>query len=290
MVLFLILLFFYPYILGYIVPIIIRPFLLEGIPTQLQKNAYLLSIESISFSINFKEIEIQIGNLKIKNPTEYLTFNKLNEPKNCIEIETMRFKFIINDLIQYCLNKFTGRIKIQQLFVNKVKINILRYETIESLNLSSICGMITKKDKDISIHPITESNKTSTENSNQMEILIELSTLIINKLKIRCYKLFDSILYSALNRNKDKKRIEISLLNFITYKNKLIPNYKKNKKKDKYYDMTLVLYALGKLILFQLLNKNREEVMLLTTSGAFDPIQKFIRKRVQIIRNKYKNK
>lgn len=141
----LILLFTYPYILGSLVPAIVRPYLICGIPPELQKDAYLISIETITLSLNLKEIEIKISNLKIKNPPEYLTINKMTEPINCIDIDTIRLTFITKNLIEYYSKNFQGRLKIKEIFFHKIKINLLKYESISSLNILSMCGIVTKK-------------------------------------------------------------------------------------------------------------------------------------------------
>lgn len=120
---------------------------------------------------------------------------------------------------------------------------------------------------------------------------LDVSTIIINKLKINCYKLFETKIYSMLNlRSKNKQKIEISLLNFIVYQNNLVKNYQKNKKNNKHFNLFLILYKLGKLLSFKLLALNREEVMLLLTSGAFSTLQKYVSKKLKKIKKSKKQK
>ena len=215
----------------------------------------------------------------MKNPDDYLVKNNINEPINCIEIDTIRITFFTHNLIDFIFSNFKNKIKIKEIFLNNITANLLKYETIHSLNILSCCGFVTKKDGQIHMEPIESSS-----NSGYIDIYAEISIFIINNLKVNCYSLFDKNIYSIFQKKKNKKRIKISLSNFITSNKNLIKNYKKNKNKLKYYNIYLLLDRFIKQISMKLLAKNQEEVMLLLSSGALSGLQKLIFNKIKQVK------
>jgi hypothetical protein len=208
-------------------------------------------------------------------------------PKNLLEIRSIRGVVCWEHLWAYVLTKGESALRIKEISVHQTKLHLLKYQTLESLNVLSACGLVVKKDKGVVV-PTPLSDPSPSPPPSRQFMYYDLSFLMINKLHIVCHDLFDEI-------RPGRRTLRLTVPDLVLHRHELTKKYSKeerrrrrrrgaagtgegaggeDERRRKIYSVYELPLVIAKRATPTFLRWNKESVLKIISSGVLDIIVK----------------
>jgi hypothetical protein len=218
-----------------------------------------------------------------KNPECYLRINKVQGPKNLLEIRSIRGLVSWADLSSYISTRCESALRVKELSVQHTKLHLLKYQTIDSLNVFSAMGFVVKKDSGVVAPVPSDDDAAAASSSSRQFLYYDIVFLMSNKLRIVCHDLFDEI-------RPGRRTLRLKLPDLVLHRTDLTKKYSKGTRRKrrargeaelrrKVYSMYDLPMVIAKRAAPRFLKHNKESVLKIVSSGLLGTVLKRLKAR-----------